>query len=219
VPNRATWHQQLLGRLIYTFIRLLSMTLRWKQEGMPEALEEVERAPAIFVIWHNRLSMCLEVFQRYIRDHHIETRRLAAVVSASRDGAMLAEVLKLYRVEPVRGSTSRRGPQALRELVSSSRKGFDLAITPDGPRGPCYVMQEGPIALAQLTGMAVIPVSIHFSWKISLRSWDRFQIPLPGSKCQVRVGKPIHVPRKATPEEREALRLEAEAELRRLTED
>ena len=64
-------------------------------------------------------------------------------------------------MQPVRGSTSRRGPQALLELTSWSERGYDLAITPDGPRGPCYVVQDGIMSLAQLTGLPILPVSYH----------------------------------------------------------
>ena len=80
---------------------------------------------------------------------------MAALVSASGDGGLLARVLELFRVQPVRGSSSRRGPQALRELTTWARRGFDLAITPDGPRGPCYVVDEGVIAAARELSLTV----------------------------------------------------------------
>src|SRR6185295_11123120 len=105
---------------------------------------------------------------------------------------LLARVLELNGVEPVRGSTSRRGRQALLELVTWAERGFDLAITPDGPRGPCYVVQDGVIALAQLTGLPIVPVSYHLRWRIRLKSWDRFQIPLPFGPCIAYVGEPLH---------------------------
>ena len=72
----------------------------------------------------------------------------------------------MLRRAPVRGSSSRRGPQALLELTSWAERGYDLAITPDGPRGPRYVVQEGAIGLAQVTGLPIIPASYHLRWKI-----------------------------------------------------
>jgi lysophospholipid acyltransferase (LPLAT)-like uncharacterized protein len=174
--------------------------------------------PLIFCIWHNRLSLCLELYRHHLKRFR-EQRRLAAMVSASKDGGLLARVLEYYGVQPVRGSTSRRGRQALLELITWAERGHDLAITPDGPRGPCYVVQDGVLSLAQLTGRLVIPVSYSLSWKIRVRSWDRFQIPLPFSKCVVVLGSPIRVPREATDEAREGLRQGLEADLRRLTQD
>jgi lysophospholipid acyltransferase (LPLAT)-like uncharacterized protein len=131
---------------------------------------------------------------------------MAALISASKDGALLAELLGRFGVVPVRGSSSRRGGQALIELVTWSRRGYDITVTPDGPRGPCYVAQEGVLVLAQLTGAPVLPVSCRLGWKIRVNSWDRFQIPLPFSRCEISIEPPIYVPRETSPEEREKLR-------------
>lgn len=155
--------------------------------------------PAIFCLWHNRLAISMVVHRR-------NGRKLAALVSASKDGALLAAVLANYGVEQVRGSSSRRGPQALLELSSRAKLGYDLAVTPDGPRGPRYVVQEGVIALAQVTGLPIIPVTCDMRSKICLKSWDRFQIPLPFSHCEIILRQPIWVSREAGEAEREMLR-------------
>jgi hypothetical protein len=172
----------------------------------------------IFAIWHNRLALSLMMYRRYIVSEAGD-RRLAAMVSASRDGGFLTRILELFGVQPVRGSSSRRGPQALREMVSWGQAGYDLAITPDGPRGPCYQVQEGVISTAQLTGLPIVPVSYHLNWKVRARSWDRFQIPLPFARCQVSIGKPIRVPRDASDADREVLRKELERALREISQD
>jgi hypothetical protein len=135
---------------------------------------------------------------------------MAAMVSASRDGGFLTGILECFKVQPVRGSSSRRGPQALLELVSWAERGYDLAITPDGPRGPRYLVQEGVMSLAQVTGLPIVPSSINADWKIQVKSWDRFQIPLPFSRCEVILEEPIRVPREATDAEREASRKKVE---------
>ena len=83
---------------------------------------------------------------------------MAALVSASKDGGFLSGILELFGVQPVRGSSSRRGPQALLELTTWAERGHDLTITPDGPRGPCYQVQDGVMSLAQLTGLPIVPV-------------------------------------------------------------
>jgi len=104
-------------------------------------------------------------------------------------------------------------------MVSWGQAGYDLAITPDGPRGPCYQVQEGVISTAQLTGLPIVPVSYHLNWKVRARSWDRFQIPLPFARCQVSIGKPIRVPRDASDADREVLRKELERALREISQD
>jgi hypothetical protein len=141
------------------------------------------------------------------------------MVSASRDGGMLARILDHFGVQPVRGSSSRRGAQALLELTSWAERGCDLAITPDGPRGPRYRVQDGAIALAQLTGLPVVPVTYHLSWKYCLRSWDRFQVPLPFARCEWQLGNVIRVPREVTDAEREVLRQELEKAMLGITRD
>jgi lysophospholipid acyltransferase (LPLAT)-like uncharacterized protein len=148
-----------------------------------------------------------------------QTAGLAAMVSASKDGAFLASILECFKVQPVRGSSSRRGPQALLELTTWAERGYDLAITPDGPRGPRYVVQEGVMSLAQLTGLPIVPASYHLNWKVRLHSWDRFQIPLPFTRCEFFFGRPLRVPREASDAQREGLRRQLEQTLNEITKD
>ncbi len=175
-------------------------------------------SPAIYCFWHNRLALCVVPYWHYVQEGSV-TPGLAALVSASKDGGFLAGVLECFRVEPVRGSSSRRGAQAMLELTTWADRGYNLVITPDGPRGPCYEVQEGVLSLAQLTGLPIVPYSCNLGWKIRLKSWDRFQIPLPFSRCEMVFGPPIRVPREATDAEREALRRDLEASLRAITRD
>jgi len=149
----------------------------------------------------------------------VNTRGLAAMVSASRDGAFLTAVLEGFKVQPVRGSTSRRGRQALLEMTRWAERGYDLAITPDGPRGPRYQVQPGIISLAQITGLPIIPFSYRLNWKLQIKSWDRFQIPIPFARCEVRALPPIRVPREADAMERERLRVQLEQTMMSITED
>jgi len=219
VPHRAKWHQQLAARLIWLLIRCVSATIRFRlndRSGFFSAAAPKEKI--IFALWHNRLALCVPLYERYLRIHD-SSRCIAALVSASKDGGLLARVLELFKIAAVRGSSSRRGPQALREMVSWGENGYDLAITPDGPRGPCYTVQEGVISTAQLTGLAIVPASYHVNWKIQLKSWDRFQIPLPFARCEVVTGRVLRVPREADETQRESLRAQLENELRSITRD
>jgi len=119
----------------------------------------------------------------------------------------------------VRGSSSRRGHQALLEMVTWAEQGYDLAITPDGPRGPRYVVQDGVVAVAQLTGLPIVPVSLWLPWKWQAGSWDRFQVPMPFSRCRTAFGDLVRVPRDASDFERERLRQLLEQRLREITVD
>jgi len=216
VPHKPKWHQQLAAALIFALARGLAATVRFRMHDASGYFSAAPQGKIIFTIWHNRLALALILYRRYVARRD-PSRKLVAMVSASRDGGMLARVLEHFGVEPVRGSSSRRGAQALREMVSWGERGHDLAITPDGPRGPRYVVQEGVISTAQLTGLPIVPVAYHLNWKICLNSWDRFQMPLPFALCKINVGRVVRVPRAATEAEREALRQQLEAELRAIT--
>ncbi len=188
-------------------------TLRWAFEDRSGIFDSPTVQPVIYCVWHNRLGLTMAVWRKFPLRKQPQ-RRLAALVSASKDGALLARILENFGVQPVRGSTSRRGPQALLELTTWAKRGWDLAITPDGPRGPREVVQEGVIALAQLTGLPIVPVTMVVQPKIRLRSWDHFQVPLPLGHCRVILFPPIQVPREADDSEREALRQALEHQLR-----
>jgi lysophospholipid acyltransferase (LPLAT)-like uncharacterized protein len=220
VPHSPKWFQRLAAWLIFAAVRVVNLTLRYRWQDGSGYYEGGTPSAAIYCVWHNRLALCLPIYYGYVKHRYaVPTSGMAALVSASKDGAFLAAVLECFGVQPVRGSTSRRGPQALLELTSWAQRGYDLAITPDGPRGPAYQVQEGVMSLAQITGLPIIPSSYHLNWKLQAKSWDRFQIPLPFARCDVRVGPPIRVPRECTGEARELLRQQLEHTLRELSVD
>jgi hypothetical protein len=109
-------------------------------------------------------------------------------------------------MEAVRGSSSRRGSRSLLELVRLIRSGRDIAITPDGPRGPRYSLGPGIILLAQTTGARIIPAHASFSRCVRMKTWDGFIIPLPFSKVSVTIGKALNIPGELTGEEFEEKR-------------
>jgi lysophospholipid acyltransferase (LPLAT)-like uncharacterized protein len=218
VPHPARWHGKLAAALVFGLIRSVDATLRYDLRNPSGSLAAALEAPVIFAIWHNRLALCLMLYRRYVQRAR-PARKLAALVSASRDGGLLARVLEHFGVQPVRGSSSRRGAQAMLELTSWAARGYDLAVTPDGPRGPRYAVQEGVIAAAQLTGLAVLPVSYRLGWKYQLDSWDRFQIPAPLGRCTVQLGDLLRVPRELSDADREARRRDLEARLQAITVD
>src|SRR6516225_1511939 len=211
VPHRPKLLQRVVARLAFLVERAVMSTLRceWHDRTGVDARGNDR---VIFCLWHNRLAISMLVHRRY-------SHKLAALISASRDGAMLSAMLRTYGVAAVRGSSSRRGAQALLELTSYAELGFNIAVTPDGPRGPRYVVQKGVIDLAQLTGLPIIPVTSNMRRKYCLKSWDRFQIPLPFSKCELILGPAFRVPRDASEEKREELRVELQEMLRTSSKD
>lgn len=218
VPHAPRWYQRLAAWVIFAAIRVVSATLRYRWNDGSGFFSKPSPGPAIYCAWHNRLVLSLVAYYGYVKPRTI-TSGIAAMVSASRDGGFLSAILECFKVEPVRGSSSRRGPQALLELTTWAERGYDLAITPDGPRGPRYEVQEGAMSLAQVTGLPIVPFSYNLSWKIVANSWDRFQIPLPFGRCDMMVGEALHVPRDATDAERETLRCELERRLRAISKD
>lgn len=211
VPNAPTRGQRALAWLVANLMRLLAASLRYQVNGGKGPVT-LPATPVIFALWHNRLGLCMKTYESFVRPKH-PTDHLAALISASKDGAFLAAILENFGVQPVRGSSSRRGAQALLELTSWAERGYDLAVTPDGPRGPCYIVQDGVITLAQVTGLPIVPFSYRLSWKIKVKSWDRFQIPLPFARCEMFFGNPIPVPRDVTEEQRVQLRERLRTEL------
>ena len=142
VPQRANWKQRLAAVAIYILLRLVAGTVRCRLQDEAGVFTKPRTGAMIFCFWHNRLAMCIKARAIYA-NNRTDGNKMAALVSASRDGGMLSRVLELFGVQPVRGSSSRRGPQALREMVGWGEHGYDLTITPDGPRGPCYQVADG----------------------------------------------------------------------------
>ena len=209
-PYRLNWWRRALVLAVHCLMRLIAATIRYRWEFHPGVTANPNR-PVIFCVWHNRLALAPFIYRAYTR-HVRQPHHLTGVVSASRDGALIAGVFKSFGINAARGSSSRRGAQAFLELLTAAEAGSDIAITPDGPRGPRYVVEPGAIALAQLTGRPLIPVGPVLQWKIALRSWDRFQIPLPFSRAIIKFGEPMQV---QPNDDREQLR----AELQRRLED
>lgn len=159
----------------------------------------------IAALWHNRLLLISIVLKKFLPE-----RPGAGLISASRDGDLIADVTRRFGFDVVRGSSSKMGASALRELAEVLTSGRDVLITPDGPRGPVYELGPGIVFLAQKTGASVVPVNMEYSSCWRVKSWDRFIIPKPFSKVRVTIGQPQTVGSTASDEEfeRERLRLQ-----------
>ena len=149
-------------------IRPLLWSLRIQTNDHAGLLSGKLTRPVIWAFWHNRLFLIPFIFRK-----HFPQTRGAALTSLSKDGEILAAYIGRFGIESVRGSSSRGGRAALIALKRALDAGAVAAITPDGPRGPCYALQPGILKLAQLTGAVILPVHIHYSRAWRLKSWDR----------------------------------------------
>ena len=181
----------LLPIVAATIIRMLAATLRIRLQDPHGLLKSLPDGPVIFSFWHNRLLLMPSFYQFFF-----SKRRAAALISRSKDGEIISNICARFRIKTVRGSSSKKGMLAFRELIRLLEQDkTDVVITPDGPRGPRYQLQLGVLQLSQNTGMPIIPATYHLSSKWTLRSWDQFQIPKPFSLCHLVVGEPFVVPK------------------------
>lgn len=176
------WHQYLLLVVSAAVLRLWSRTLRFHWGPDVQAVIDAPPPASVVILWHNRLFAAPEFFRR-----QFARRRLATLISASGDGAWLAAFLRRVGMFPIRGSSYKRGPQAVREMLTAHREGYDIAVTPDGSRGPMYDLKSGAVGVALKTGAPLILLSLNFSRAWRLKSWDRFYLPLPFSRIEVRI--------------------------------
>ena len=163
-------------------IRLLAFTLRIEDE--PTGYNKRPQH-AIYAFWH-----CMMLIPAYVG----RKRNIQVLISQHSDGEYIAQVIRWLGFGVVRGSTTRGGMRAMKGMVDKARAGYSGAITPDGPRGPRFVVQPGSIYLAKKTRLPIIPVVVGLSRFWELPSWDRFRIPKPFSRALVMYGNPIHVP-------------------------
>ena len=166
-------------------LRLLFRTLRIRIHDCSGLTKENPPFPLICAFWHNRI---LAITKAFLETYPSERRGVSVLTSPSRDGEILALVVRGFGMGSVRGSSSRRGSQALRECLSILENGADLAITPDGPRGPRYVLGPGLLLLCQQSGARILPLHVKFGRHVKLKTWDGFCIPLPFSKMEITLG-------------------------------
>jgi len=171
------------GRLV---LRVWAKTSRIKVLG-EEEYRKARRAgkPVILILWHGRLMLAPYFFRN---------RGISALVSPSRDGEIIARIALGWRFRIVRGSGSHTMVRAWVEMRQDLRKGGELIIIPDGPRGPDRVLKTGCLKLAQDTGAVLVPWSFSSSRKKHFESWDRFLFFYPFSRIVCLYGKPLSVP-------------------------
>lgn len=179
--NEVSGARRLALWLLAALLRAWGRTLRFEADAATHGRLAYAETPAALVIWHNRLFVSAEYFRRY------RTRRsVYALVSASKDGAWLAAFYRMIGLIPVRGSSSNFGREAGKALIEVMRAGHDIGITPDGPRGPIYVVEPGVLVVTRRTNAPMVLVGVEFTRAWRLNSWDRFYLPWPFSRVKLR---------------------------------
>lgn len=175
----------ILSRLIWLYMKFLYWTssFRWVGKQHEDILREGGR-PYLIAFWHNRQAYLLEPYRN---------RKIAILISPSKDGEIIAQTAKCFGVPSVRGSSRKEPAKALRALLKAVRAGFSPAITPDGPIGPAREVKPGAVYLAQALELPILPLAAASSRKIVFNSWDKFIFPLPFSRIVLGCGEPLIV--------------------------
>ncbi|MBN2571634.1 MAG: lysophospholipid acyltransferase family protein [Ignavibacteriales bacterium] len=145
--------------------------------------------------------------------------KMAALVSQSKDGELLTRVLKKWRYNIVRGSSSMGGKEAINIMVDLVKENYTIAITPDGPRGPAVEMKAGAIVTAKKGSIPLVLIGIAYRKKKILKSWDKFQIPFPFTRCAILFSEPVMIENHLTYEETDKIIKKKEKELNELTDE
>ena len=167
----------------------LFLTVRFETMG-EEHLRPFRDAgtPVIFVFWHGCLLPLIHVHRH---------QGAVVLVSEHSDGEYVTRILERFGFGTVRGSSTRGGVRGLRGLIRAARQGYDLAVTPDGPRGPNRELKPGALTVARMTGLPLIPIGVGASSGWRTDSWDRFLVPRPFSRVRIAYGAPCFISRYA----------------------
>ncbi len=200
---------KVLAFIAWVFVSIWSRSIkiRFVNRGIPEGLA-AEGKNVIYAFWHGSMFLLF---------HTHRNSGILIPASESRDGEIMAGLLRRFGFDVVRGSSRRKGGKALLGLISGMRSGKTVAISVDGPRGPLHEVKEGAVFLAAKLNAPIIPVAAAAKRYRTLgTTWDKLVIPAPFTEGLVLYGDPIFV-QGASYEEITAKRNELQTVLRRLT--
>ncbi len=192
------------------YIRLVWYSGRWEVRGK-ENIDQFYDAgqPCIVCLWHGRLLMSTYGWQR--------KKPLKMLISAHRDGELIANTVKHLGIGHITGSTSKGGTAALRTALRCLKAGEYVGITPDGPRGPRMRISAGVMSLAKLSGLPILPITFSIRHGKYFGSWDRFLLGYPFSRGVIQWGEPIVIPKDADQQALTAAQEQLEEQMNTLT--
>lgn len=194
--------------VLFHVVNVLCQTLRIKFVHK-SIIDDLKKNNKNFILgfWHS--TMLLPWYLN--RD-----KNFAGLTSKSKDGDLLAKILKKWNYQVLRGSSSEGGDIALGLMVDFAKNGYSIAITPDGPKGPPNKLKAGAVVAARKSGLPLVLAGIGFKKKRYLRSWDRFQIPKFFTAVNVIYSDPVYVPENLSREETSKVIKECEKKLNEL---
>lgn len=182
--------QVFLARLLGLYLAFALRTTRWTLHGEVHLAPHAAGQPCVAAFWHERLPLMPAL---WVRARGARTR-IHVLVSRHRDGRFIAEVIRRFRVDMVYGSSSKGGAAGMRRMIELLAAGDQVAITPDGPRGPRREAAAGVAQLAAASGAPVLPAAAQTTRHRLLPTWDRMVLPLPFGRGVVVCGPTIAVP-------------------------
>lgn len=183
-----------LAYLLGCYLWFALRTTRWTLDGEDHAEPYLLGQPVIAAFWHERLPLMPKLCDIARTRRPGGGLRMNVLVSQSRDGRFIGGVLRRFGLEVVLGSSSKGGAAGMRILLGLLQDGAQIAITPDGPRGPRRIAAPGVVQIAAAASVAVLPCSAQISRRRIMRSWDRMVVPLPFARGVLVCGAPILVP-------------------------
>lgn len=166
------------------FIRFIFLTNK-KVFHSPEHIGE---KATIFACWHGELLMLPYLYLKYRK-----TPNAKVLISSHFDGMLISKTIKYFGLDTIQGSTNRNATRVLMQAIRALKEGFDIGITPDGPKGPRHEVAEGVIAMAQKTNAKIILIKIKPTRFWQFNSWDKFIIPKPFGTLYYYADEPIDV--------------------------
>lgn len=183
--DKRDWKLSLVVGIGTLFLRVLASTWRFRiTNGASYERMRAENRPFVFAFWHGQLLPLLWVHR---------SQRVRIVISSHRDGEIVAQIAERLGHQTIRGSSSRGAARALLGIVRELEAGNEIAITPDGPRGPARKFATGALVASQRVGAPIIGIGVSVSRAWHLKSWDRFMIPKPFSRVSVAYTEPTLV--------------------------
>lgn len=175
------------------FATVLCKTLRitFKNEKVIEELDKT-KSNYVLAFWHGSMLVSWYIHRR---------KDLVALISKSKDGDLLSNLLKFWDYNVVRGSSTEGGEIALGILIDYAKNNKSVVITPDGPKGPRHSLKAGAVITAKKGAVPLVLMGVGFKHKKYLKSWDKFEVPGLFSETKIVYSDPIYIDKDLSYEE------------------
>lgn len=163
---------------------------------------KLPKTPCVFALWHGELAMMPFFYARFFP----KNRPLAIIVSQHRDAEILVRIVSGFGIRTLRGSSRRGAVGVLKEAFGAMREGVDVAVTPDGPKGPRHEIADGVVALSSRNNAPIVTINCQASRAWQFKSWDKMFLPKPFSSITFYIGEPFGVEELSKDEAKAVLR-------------